>query len=109
MFLSHSFLFSGVIYCNIFQLHTLPTLDQIYAISEVSIIKNYQYQHKKQFQQTIGLIQRLVNNTHLSSIGLFVAEKFCLRKCFYLLFASFSLAWKTIFCQTEKENRVKQS
>ena len=44
----------------------------------------------KQYQQTTGLIQILINNTHLLSIGVIVAGKFCLRKCFCLLFTSLS-------------------
>ena len=43
---------------------------------------------KKQYQQTKGLIQRLVNVSHLLSIGVIVAETFSLREC--LLFTSLS-------------------
>ena len=59
----------------------------------------------KQYQQTTGLIQRLINITHLLLIGVIVAEKFYLRKCVCCLHVSF--AWKTISCHTEKGNGVK--
>ena len=81
----------------IFPKHTLPNLDQIYAISEVTSLNNDQYK-KKQYQQTTGLIQRLINISHFLSLGVIVAEKFCFKVC---------LAWKTISCQTDKGNRVK--
>ena len=60
--------------------HTLPNLDQIYAISEV--INNINKKHT--------LFQRLINISHLLFIGVIVAEKFCLRKCVCLKFASLS-------------------
>ena len=47
----------------------------MHSISEVIILYNDQHQHKKQQQQTTGLIQRLINNTNLLSIGVIVAEK----------------------------------
>ena len=46
--------------------HTLPNLDQIYAISEV--INNINKKHT--------LFQRLINISHLFSIGVTVAENF---------------------------------
>ena len=62
---------------------------------------------KKLCQQTTGLMQRL-NNIKLMSIGdilrkaLFSIRVFicCLQVC---------LAWKTISCQTDKGNRVRQT
>ena len=48
----------------------------------------------KHYQQTTGLIQRLINIAHLSSICVVLAKKFCLRKCVYCV--RVSLARKTI-------------
>ena len=59
----------------------------------------------KHYQQTTGLIQRLINISHLLSIGVIVAEKFCLRKC--VCCSQVSFAWKTFLFQTEKGNRVR--
>ena len=96
----------SVLQIHIFPRHALPNFDQIYAISEVIILNNDQNQHKKkQYQQTTRLIQRLISISHLQSIGVIVAVNFCLRKCVYCL--QVCLAWKTIFCQTNKVNRVK--
>ena len=64
---------------SIFPARFLPIMDQIYAISEIIILKNYQ--HQQQYQQTTGYIQRLINNTHLLLIGLILAEEFFFRKC----------------------------
>ena len=41
---------------------------------------------KKQYQQTAGLIQRLINISHLLSIGVTVAETFCLRKYVFVVY-----------------------
>ena len=61
---------------------------------------------KKQYQQTAGLIQRLTNISHLLLIGVIVAEKFCLRKCVFVVY-KFVLHGKQITCQTDKGNRLK--
>ena len=76
---------------TIFPWHNLPNLDQIhiYAISKVIILNKDQH-HKTIYQQTTGLIQRLGNISHLLSIGVIVAKKFCLRKCVCLLFTRLS-------------------
>ena len=57
----------------------------MHSISEVIFLNNDQHQHKKQQQQTTGLIQRLSNNfcrLVLLSQRSFVSENVC------LLFAS---------------------
>ena len=43
----------------------------------------------KRYQHATELIQRLINITHLLSIGIIVAQTFCLRKCVCLLFLKF--------------------
>ena len=60
----------------------------------------------KQYQQTAGLVQRLINNTHLLSVGVIVAEKFCLEKCVFVVY-KFVLHGKQFFAKTDKGNRVK--
>ena len=71
----------------------------------ISIINNDHHQLQKRYQQTTGLIQRLICNTHILSIGVILAEKFCLRKC--ICFSSqVSLGWITISRQTEKGNGI---
>ena len=56
-------------------------LNLIFIVNKKEQLKN---------QPTTGLIQRLINNTHLWSSGVIVAVKFCLRKCDCLLFTSLS-------------------
>ena len=68
------------------QWHTLPKRDYVHPVSEVVILNNDQHRHKKLQQQTTGLIQRLSNNTQLLSIGLIVSEKFCFRKCLFVVY-----------------------
>ena len=63
---------------------------------------------KHQYQQTTGLIQRLTNISHLLLIGVIVAEKFCLRKCVFVVY-KFVLHGKQITCQTVKGNRLKHA
>ena len=77
----------------IFPRHTLPNLDQIYAISEVIIISNDHHQHQNIIstdQQTTGLMQILNNNIQLLSFGVIVSAKSCFRKYVCLLFPSSS-------------------
>ena len=64
---------------------------------------------EKQYQQTTVLFQRLINTSHLLSISVIVAEKFCLRESEFVCCLQVCLAWKTISCQTDKGNRVKHS
>ena len=67
---------------------------------------NKQYQHKIGSTKR-GLIQRLINNTP------FVYWCYCGRKvlfekvCLFVCCSQVNVAWKTIFCQAEKGNRVK--
>ena len=65
--------------------HTLPNLDQIYAISEVLILNNDQTNIKKN-QQTTGLTKIIRNSIQLLLIGVIVVENFYLKKCVCLLF-----------------------
>ena len=60
------------------------------------------------YQQTWRLIQRLINISLLLSIGVIVAEKFCLRKCVFVVY-KFVLHEKQITCQTDKGNRLKHA
>ena len=59
----------------------------------------------KQYQETTGLIQRLINNTP------FVKWCYCGREVLFgkvcVCCLQVCLAWKTISCQTDKGNRVK--
>ena len=50
------------------------------------MLHNDQHQQQKQYQQETGLIQRIINISHLLSIGVIVVEKFSLRNV--------CLAWK---------------
>ena len=63
---------------------------------------------KKQYQQTAGLTQRLINISHLLLIGVIVAEKFCSRKC-VVVFCKFVVHGEQITCQTDKGNRQKHA
>ena len=83
---------------NIFLRHTLPYLDQIYAILKVIILTLINMK-KKSTNNKINL--GLNSNIKPSSIGVIVSEKFCFRKCI-------CLTLKTISCQTDKGNRIKQ-
>ena len=56
----------------------------------------------EQYQRTAGPTQRLINLTHLLSIGVIGVEKFCLRNC-VCMFTQVSLALKTISSRIEKE------
>ena len=60
----------------------------------------------KQQQQTTGLIQRLSNSIQLLSIGVIVSEKFCFRKCLFVVH-KFALHGQQFSCQTGKGNRLK--
>ena len=86
---------------DIFPRHTLPNLDLISAISEVIILNNDQNNIKKQYQQTKGLIQRSINISHLLSIGVIVAEKFCFEKVFVCCL-QVSLAWKKFLARQKR-------
>ena len=63
---------------------------------------------KKQQQQTIGLVQRLSKNIQLLSIGVIVSEKFCFRKCLFVV-CKFALDGQQFSCQTGKGNRMKHA
>ena len=60
---------------------------------------------KKQQQQT-GLIQRLSNNIQLLSIGVIVSEKFCFKRCLFVV-CKFALHGQQFSSQTGKRNRLK--
>ena len=62
--------------------------------------------YKKWQQQTTGLIQRLSNNAQLLWTGVIVSEKFCFRKCLFVV-DKFALHGQQFSCQTGKGNRVK--
>ena len=66
---------------------------------------------KKQYQPTTGLIQRIINDTHLLSIGVILAGEILFEKMFQKVcsIVIHNYAWKTISCKTEKGNRVIQS
>ena len=76
----------------------------MHSISEVIILNNDQHQHKKQLQQTTGLIQRLDKEIFLF---------YCLREVLFqkvCLFACTSLScMENNFLPADKGNRVKHS
>ena len=55
-----------------------------------------------------GLIQRLINISHLLSIDVVVTEKFCLGKCVCVLFTSLSCIENNLL-PNSLGNRVKRS
>ena len=61
---------------------------------------------KKQYQQTIGLIQGLFDNVHLLLIGVIV-QRSVVSESLFVCYSQVCLAWKTISYQIEKGNRVK--
>ena len=63
---------------------------------------------KKQQQQTTGLIQRLSNNIQFLSIGVIVSEKYCFRKCLFVVY-KFALHGQQFSCRTGKGNRIRHA
>ena len=55
----------GLLRQTIFPRHALRNRAYIYSISGVIILNNDQHQHQKQYQQTTGLIKKLIDNIPL--------------------------------------------